>query len=222
MNAYLVPSPDATALLELFKLQLENMGRRTIQISGFPLNIGAEQVKEFLESHTGRGTIHALKVRHPKVIKPNSRDYAIVQFTDSEFAEGIMLKIERRLRYGGSYLVAREMERDIVPKPREAMLELSERALHFGCQVSNDRLHVLFSSAGVEVKFGMKMRKISFVMSWRNREYKLEFSYESIWEIQLCHSRAQCKDFLMFLVCSLKNDFLWDFCFCSSLHFRFC
>ncbi|MQM03461.1 hypothetical protein Taro_036242 [Colocasia esculenta] len=200
-------SHDAAAPLRLFKRN-KKMGSRTIQISGFPFNIEAEQVKEFLESHTGRGTILALKVRHPKIIKSNSRDYAVVQFTDRDLAKGMLFKAQHGLMYDGSYLKAREMERDIVPRPRQNMLELSERTLYFGCQVSSDRLHVLFTSYGVEIKFGANMRKISFFGSWENREYKLEFTYESIWEIQLCHSRAQCKDFLMFLVVSAPRIYV--------------
>uniref|UniRef100_A0A1D1Y120 RNA-dependent RNA polymerase n=1 Tax=Anthurium amnicola TaxID=1678845 RepID=A0A1D1Y120_9ARAE len=184
------------------------MGGKTIQVSGFPLNVGDEQVKEFLESHTCRGTIYALKVRHPKVMKWNSRDYAVVQFTESKFAKIILSKAQHRLMYGDSYLKAREMERDIVPKPRENMFELSECTLHFGCQVSQDRLSVLFKSTSVEVKFGKNMRKIHFFLSWRDREYKLEFSYESIWEIQLCHSSFQHKDFLMFLVAAAPRIYL--------------
>ncbi|MQM03460.1 hypothetical protein Taro_036243 [Colocasia esculenta] len=183
------------------RLETKSKGIRTLHISGFPTNVGPEQVKDYLERHTGIGAVYSLKVRHPKTVRPSSRDYAIVQFTERKFLDTILSKCtEEALYYDGSYLVAQVMDRDSVRRPMDTMLGLSERTLHFGCQVSEDRLSVLFSCTDVKVTFGAEMKKIYLFLPWEDHDYKLEFSYESIWEIQLFHSSAQHKDFMLFVV----------------------
>lgn len=108
---------------------------KTIQVFGFPAGVTAEAVKDFLESKTGGGTVYALKLRTPK--KGVGRLYAIVQFTTKEAADTIISLACRteKLWYGRSYLNARRMEQDTVPRPRTFMHTMEHIELHFGCKI---------------------------------------------------------------------------------------
>ncbi|XVE74536.1 hypothetical protein DITRI_Ditri12bG0024900 [Diplodiscus trichospermus] len=167
---------------------------KTIQVSGFPSSVSAEEVKTFLESHTGKETVYALKIRQQK---NGGRKYAIVQFTKIRYAELIIERTRQRLFYGTSYLKAREMENDIVPKPRTFLHTMEHVKVHFGCQVSNEKFYVLWNAADVTVNFGTGMRKLQFLLSHRQLEYKLELFYENIWQIELHRSRYQTSKYLL-------------------------
>ncbi|KAJ4972991.1 hypothetical protein NE237_006165 [Protea cynaroides] len=93
--------------------------------------------------------------------------------------------INKRLNYGGSYLKVWDVERDIVPKPRPSILNLEDTRLQFGCQVSDDEFCNLYTAEDVAVNFGFDMRKIYFFLSYGGVDYKLELTYEDIWQIQL-------------------------------------
>ncbi|KAF9625254.1 hypothetical protein IFM89_020840 [Coptis chinensis] len=58
-----------------------DMGK-TVKIHGFPTNVSAEKVKNFLEDCTGNGTVHALKVKQSQAVVRNPRAFAIVQCCD--------------------------------------------------------------------------------------------------------------------------------------------
>lgn len=159
---------------------------RTIQVQGFALTDSAEYVKEFLELIAGAGTIYALKLRHPRNISANSRAFAIVQFQTQESASLVENAARRNaLQSGRFYLRARPAERDIIPRPRILMFSLEDIVLHLGCLVKENILSSLFSANNVSVKFGFDMKKIYFYLFYNSTKYKLELSYESIWEMQL-------------------------------------
>ncbi|XP_074556672.1 LOW QUALITY PROTEIN: putative RNA-dependent RNA polymerase 1 [Curcuma longa] len=173
------------------------MSSKTFKISGFPSPVTATQVTTFLERYTFAGSIIALKLRQSR----NSRAFAIVQFSKNEDAKDLILMIQRRkLYYNGSYLTLRNVERDIIPKPREPMFVLENVKLYLGCPLSPERLSVLWSVEDVDVKFGFEMRKIDFCLSYGSCSYKLELAYDSIWEIQLHRSFPQRSQFLVFQV----------------------
>ncbi|KQK02024.1 hypothetical protein BRADI_3g59910v3 [Brachypodium distachyon] len=144
------------------------MGGKTLQISGFPANVHADHVKDLLEQIVGAGNVYAVKLRPPKNITANSRSFAIVQNV---------------LSTESYYLKVRPAERDIVPRPRTAMFTLHGATLRFSCLLKENVLSVLWSGTDVSVEFGFDMKKIYFYLECR--KYKLELSYESIWEIQL-------------------------------------
>jgi len=181
---------------------------RTIQVSGFALTDRAEYVKDFLERIAGAGTIYALKLRHPKKITATSKAFAIVQFQTQESASLVENVAQRNvLRSGRFYLKVRPADRDIVPRPRIAMFSLDDAVLHLGCLVKENILSGLFSARNVSVQFGFDMKKIYFYLSYNLIKYKLELSYESIWEMQLHRPpayRSRTK-FLLFQV-----GFLYD------------
>ncbi|XP_073011077.1 probable RNA-dependent RNA polymerase 1 [Typha latifolia] len=174
------------------------MGKsKTIQITGFPLGATADFVKDFLERITGNGTIYALKLRLPRVVKLTSKSFAVVQFSTNEHVEHITsLSQKGLLRIQDSYLKVREMEREIVPKPHNSLFVLENATLHFGCPIQKNSLSVLWSTSNVQVNFGFNLRKIFFSLSKGSTQYKLELSYESIWEIELHRSSSQSSQFL--------------------------
>ncbi|KAK9106550.1 hypothetical protein Syun_022561 [Stephania yunnanensis] len=171
---------------------------RTVQVSGFPSNVTAEVVKKFLEGRTGEGTVYALKIRPHKGSNPSA--FAMVQFTTPQSAEQLCM-LNRRIHYGHSHLTVRKMERDIVPKPRVPWLSLNVEMLHFGCQVSDDRFYTLWKgNIGVQVEFGFGLRQVKFLLSDDFVEYKLELSYDNIWQIQLHRQGGSNASFLIIQV----------------------
>ncbi|OAY29319.1 RNA-dependent RNA polymerase 1 [Manihot esculenta] len=168
---------------------------KTVQVYGFPSSVTADAVKSFLESHTGEGTIYAIKIRDTK--KGGPRKYAIVQFMTVEDAEHIIFLTTKRLWYGTSYLKARPMDLDIVPKPRTFFHSMEHITLHFGNQLSKENFYVLWKGTDVLVNFGSGMRKLHFYLSHHGVEYKLDLSYESIWQIELHRPRGQSVKYLV-------------------------
>lgn len=182
------------------------MTSKTIQISRFPSYVTAKQVTVFLEKYTGEGSVIALKLRPSK----NSTVYAIAQFPRREDVQDLFVMIQQgKLSYDGHYLTVRNMERDIIPKPRKPLFVLENVTLHFGCPLSQKRLSVLRSMEDVKVNFGFEMRKIYFLLSHGIHSYKLELAYESIWEIRLHRSSVQNSQFLVVQVCSSVDNFLF-------------
>lgn len=179
---------------------------KTIELYGFPTSVNVSDVKTFVEQYTGEGTVFAIKLRHGKGRVP--RAFAIIQFTTANSATSMMSRannILRTLRYGTSYLKAREMERDIVPRPRVFLHSLDDVKLSFGCQISKGRFSVLWKKQDVIVNFGSGMRKMHFLFSHNNVQYKLELSYENIWKIELHRPRNETTRYLLIQV--LKFDF---------------
>uniref|UniRef100_A0A0E0CR57 RNA-dependent RNA polymerase n=1 Tax=Oryza meridionalis TaxID=40149 RepID=A0A0E0CR57_9ORYZ len=177
------------------------MGGKTLQVSGFALDDSADYVKDWLERIVGTGNVYAVKLRPPKNITATSRAYAIVQFQTEEHASLVKNAAQRKiLRRGRYYLKVHPSDRDIVPRPRVSMFKLEDVTLHFGCLLKETILSALWSRTGVSVEFGFNLKKIYFYLQLPNNSitYKLELSYESIWEIQLqCPPKSQTKFLLI-------------------------
>ncbi|CAA2977995.1 probable RNA-dependent RNA polymerase 1 [Olea europaea subsp. europaea] len=167
---------------------------KTIQVSGFPYPIAAETVKKFLEHYTGPGTVVALDV---KQFKRGQRAYARVQFKNSTYADRIICLAKTRLNYGTSYLKAWEMDIDIMQNPRMYLHEMECITLNFGCQISREKFSVLWKNTSVSVKFGIGLKKVYFFFCYNNVEYKLQLSYENIWQIVLYRPRGQTAKLLL-------------------------
>ncbi|XP_034691829.1 probable RNA-dependent RNA polymerase 1 [Vitis riparia] len=167
---------------------------KTIQVYGVPSNVSANEIKEFLEKYTGEGTIEALEIKQPK--SGVSMTHAKVQFTSLILAK-LIISLAKQLWYGGNYLKAREMDLDIIPKPRTFLHSMDRITLHFGYQMSDERFSVLWKAINVSVKFGFGLRKFYFFLSHGSEEYKLELSYENIWQIQLREPCGQNTKFLL-------------------------
>lgn len=178
------------------------MGGKTLQVSGFPATVNADHVKDLLERIVGVNNVCAVKLRPPKNNSANSRSFAIVQF-QTEAHASLVVNAARgnALRSGSNYLKVRPAERDIVLRPRTAMFNLEDVTLHFGCLLRKRVLSVLWSRTDISVEFGFAMKKIDFCLAYNLKKYKLELSYESIWEIQLHCPPGSQKKFLLIQVC---------------------
>ncbi|XP_060186888.1 probable RNA-dependent RNA polymerase 1 isoform X1 [Lycium barbarum] len=166
---------------------------KTIQVFGFPYLVSAEVVKLFLEKQTGNGTVYALEVKQSK---RGPRAFAIVQFTNSRSADIIINLASQRLDFGYSYLRAWEMKTDNV-KLRTYVQRTDGITLNFRCQISDDKFAVLGSSRQVSIEFGVGLKRIYFLLSCGSVDYKLQLSYENIWQIVLHHPYGQNAQFLL-------------------------
>lgn len=171
---------------------------KTISLSGFPYVLPGEIVKDFIEQHTGGGTVVALEVREPQ--KKGSRAYAIVQFTSAKSADKIISLANQKLYFGRSYLKAFTKNFDLVPKAKEYAHYMESATIYFGCQISKEKFSVLWERDDISVKFGFGLRKLYFFMSYFALEYKLELFYENILQIELRRPRGQTAKFLLFQV----------------------
>ncbi|CAK8570444.1 unnamed protein product [Lathyrus sativus] len=175
------------------------MGKsKTIELYGFPTHVNVSDVKRFVEQYTGEGSVFAMKVRVGKGRRV--RAYAVIQFTTARHAAYMMSLPSRNssaLVYGGSDLKVREMERDIDPKPRANEDSMDDVKLYFGCQISEERLSVLWRKVDVSVAFGIGMRKWRFTMCHGYKKFKLELSYENIWKIELRQPRGKTVKYLL-------------------------
>ncbi|CAN4081262.1 unnamed protein product [Withania somnifera] len=171
---------------------------KTIQVFGFPYLLSAEVVKSFLEQYTGNGTVYALEV---KLSRGGRRAFAKVQFNDSMSAEKIINLASKRLYFGSSYLKAWEMDTDII-RLRTYVNHMDGITLNFGCQISDEKFAVL-GKREVSIKFGVGLKKIYFLLSCGSADYKLELSYENIWQVVLHRPYGQNAQFLLIQVSSL-------------------
>ncbi|KAK6157785.1 hypothetical protein DH2020_012033 [Rehmannia glutinosa] len=169
---------------------------KTIHVSGFPDLVPAERVKRFLEQITGQGTVIALEV---KPSKRGPRPYARVQFVNISCAEIIMklASASARLYFGSSYLRAWDSPIDIIQNPRTFVHEMEQVTLNFGCQTSREKFSVLWKAESVSVKFGTGMKKMHFVLCHNSVEYRLQLSYENIWQIVLYNPHGQTAKLLL-------------------------
>ncbi|KAF9673790.1 hypothetical protein SADUNF_Sadunf10G0060500 [Salix dunnii] len=172
---------------------------KTISLYGFLTVEPPDDIKEFLEEYSGEGTVVNVNVAQPK--SEGLRTKAIVEFTTSEAAQKIKLKSldEEGLWYGNSYLKARDVKYDTVParKPFQTQYIMDNITLHFGCQVSKEKFSSLWTQNYVSVNCGVELRKFNFFLTFLPNKYKLELSYENIWQIELHRPRGQTKNFLL-------------------------
>ncbi|KAL8218556.1 hypothetical protein R6Q57_021929 [Mikania cordata] len=172
------------------------MGKsKTVDISGFPTLVPEDVVKALLEEFTGAGSIEDLKVR---LTKAGPRAYARVQFTTRNGVEYILeLTRNKKIWYGTSYLKAWEKDVDLIQKPKQPAFEMEGATLHFGCQVSKESFSVLWKTENASVNFGFELRKLYFGVSWFITTYKLQLSYDNIWQVELHCPRGVAARFLV-------------------------
>ncbi|KAM0952796.1 putative RNA-directed RNA polymerase [Dioscorea sansibarensis] len=167
------------------------MDGKTIKIYGWPNTVTATEVKEFLEKSVSKGSVVAIKVRGQEDSDGSSKKaFAVVQFLISKHVRKVSGGARQgRLKYRTFALTTKTAERDIVPEPRIPLFTWEDATLFLGCPISSEEFSVLCRFNNVRVDFGANLRKICFFISSGNQSYKLELSYESIWEIKLlrCH-----------------------------------
>nr|GMD23411.1 probable RNA-dependent RNA polymerase 1 isoform X1 [Ipomoea batatas] len=141
---------------------------KTVQVSGFPDLVTAEEAKTCIEKHTGAGSVCPLEVK-------------------------------MRLYFGTSYLRAFEMDTRIV-QDRSYTHEMENLTLYFGCQTSDKRFYSIWGGGIVSIKFGYGLKKMHLFLSYQSTEYKLQLSYEHIWEIKLYRPHRRNVKFLVIQV----------------------
>ena len=175
---------------------------KTIRLYGFSSLENPKAVKIFLEQHTGEGTVCGVELGQHKT---DSRAHAKVQFTDTESAQTILNLADQRLWYNEDSYLKGECCLDLLPDTRNFLSSIESITLHFGCQISMEKFSVFWKTENVTVKFGIGVRKLYFFFSYLSVEYKLDLSYESIWQSELHRRRGQTTQFLIIKVCLLNN-----------------
>ncbi|KAL9247739.1 hypothetical protein vseg_021140 [Gypsophila vaccaria] len=170
---------------------------KTIMVSGFPSSVSAEAVKTYFESYTGEGTVYALKVRPFKSGGP--RVFVIVQFIAIRCARVILSLAEppKKLWFQRNYLKAKEMEQDIVPRPKADQHMVKNITLHVGCQIADDEFMEFWEGCDVTLSFGHSLRKLYLELGSNLKQYKLELFYESIWQIELRRPPGRLSKYLL-------------------------
>ncbi|KAJ8753360.1 hypothetical protein K2173_019759 [Erythroxylum novogranatense] len=156
---------------------------KTISLYGFSSVESPEAIKDFLEEITGEGSVYAVEVCQPK--KEGSRTHAKVQFADLKAAEIVKSLAESRLWYKNSYLKCRDLDQDIVSRTKSFLQSMDNVVLNMGCQTSKEKISVLWTQKNVSVNLGFGLRKFYFYLSYLSTNYKLELSYENIWQVEL-------------------------------------
>ncbi|XP_057445084.1 probable RNA-dependent RNA polymerase 1 [Lotus japonicus] len=169
---------------------------RTLKIFGFPSHVSPEEVKKFLEQHTGLQTVDAVEFGQQKEDDPWT--HVNVQFTNRESVETILLLVSQHLSYSVFTLNAKEIQPDILAKPRSFAYSIDDVVVHFGCQTSKEKLGVLWEHPKVSVQFGARLRKMYIFFHYLSTDYKLQISSESISRIELHQSHGFTNKLLLF------------------------
>ncbi|XP_022943176.1 RNA-dependent RNA polymerase 1-like [Cucurbita moschata] len=168
---------------------------KTIQLYGFPSGVLQESVKAFVERFTGEGSIDAINVKRSR--GRGKRLYAIIQFIDDVGAKLIISLANASLRYGTSYLKAREWKQDILQDPLVFEYNFKGLELHLGCQISREEFFVLWRESNVSVNFEFERRDLKFFISHPRVDYMLVLRYENIWQVELHKPQGQSIDYLL-------------------------
>ncbi|KAB2036355.1 hypothetical protein ES319_D04G219500v1 [Gossypium barbadense] len=181
---------------------------KTIKLSGFASAITVDEVKQFLESYTGEGTVETVKVSHEE----GSRSFAKVQFKNLEDVESILSwTSSQALLHNNSYLKAWSLKHDIISqKPKFDLHSIDDLVLHFGSQASKDKFTVLWNQSRVSFKYGKKLDKLYFFLSYNSVDYKLELYNDNIWQMVLHYVPDQTKKCLLIQVCLKSITFNLD------------
>ncbi|TYK30517.1 putative RNA-dependent RNA polymerase 1 [Cucumis melo var. makuwa] len=116
---------------------------RTIEIYGFRPEVTVDEVKEFLENHTGDGTVSTVRISKPKDEKARFTSVT-VRFKSKLAAEYIVAKAtteEKKLWFESSYLKAREVEKKATSGGPE-MERMEDVKGQLGSMISKDKMRM--------------------------------------------------------------------------------
>ncbi|KAE8654453.1 RNA-dependent RNA polymerase 1 [Hibiscus syriacus] len=157
---------------------------KTIKLFGFGSAVTVEEVKHFVENYTGEGSVAAVKVGQ----REGGRAHAKVQLKNEDDVDRILSwTASRALWHNDSYLRAWPMKLDIIPqpKPKFDLVSIDDLMLHFGYPVSGGKFSILWNQPHVSFKYGPKMDKLYFFLSYNSMDYKLELFNDNVWRIVL-------------------------------------
>ncbi|TYH01153.1 hypothetical protein ES288_A09G034100v1 [Gossypium darwinii] len=183
------------------KLQFEEMSK-TIKLYGFASAVTVDEVTQFLENYTGEGTVETAKVSH----KEGSRSFAKVQFKNLEDVERILSwTTSQALWHNESYLKAWPLKHDIITqKPKFELHSIDDLMLHFGSPASKGKFIVLWNQSHVSFKYGQKLDKLYFFLSYNSVDYKLELYNDNVWQMVLHYMPDHTKKLLIQLLGALR------------------
>ncbi|CAK9311357.1 unnamed protein product [Citrullus colocynthis] len=174
---------------------------KTIEIYGFRPEVTVDEVKEFLENHTGDGTVSTVRISKPKDEKARFT-FATVRFGSKLAAEYIVAKAtaaEKQLWFRGWYLKARDVERSVAPARGGGEMERMEDVkAHLGSLISEETMRVIWERKNWSVEFGNGVRKLCFYLSYELHDYKMELCFQNILSVELrCPLNQPSKFFLI-------------------------
>ncbi|WZZ29308.1 hypothetical protein YC2023_012709 [Brassica napus] len=129
--------------------------RKTVNVSGFPPEVNAMEVRQLFESITGSGTIHA--IRHKKT-KHGEKFYALVQFAQETHANKLLTQsTEVNTPYRLNF---HEWKYEIDSKDKASMEHYIDGLLmHFGFLATPEKFKYLYS---VGCSFGSGNQNLHF------------------------------------------------------------
>ncbi|KAH0852861.1 hypothetical protein HID58_093646, partial [Brassica napus] len=132
----------------------ETMGK-TVNVSGFPPEVNAMEVRQFFESITGSGTIHAIRL---KKTKHGEKFYALVQFAQETHANKLLTQsTEVNTPYRLNF---HEWKYEIDSKDKASMEHYIDGLLmHFGFLATPEKFKYLYS---VGCSFGSGNQNLHF------------------------------------------------------------
>ncbi|KAL1151322.1 hypothetical protein V6Z11_A09G034000 [Gossypium hirsutum] len=168
---------------------------KTIKLYGFASAVTVDEVTQFLENYTGEGTVETAKVSH----KEGSRSFAKVQFKNLEDVERILSwTTSQALWHNESYLKAWPLKHDIIiQKPKFELHSIDDLMLHFGSPASKGKFIVLWNQSHVSFKYGQKLDKLYFFLSYNSVDYKLELYNDNVWQMVLHYMPDHTKKLLI-------------------------
>eukprot|EP01018_Ginkgo_biloba_P005536 Gb_17279 [translate_table: standard] len=186
------------------------MGCRTIEVSHMPFIPNEQLLVDFLEEIIGKGGVCACKLTAQGSLNSESNMSAFVEIKSAELASAIYnLAKAGILMFWCATLAVQFMHKDIVSQPISTATcpeGLEGVKLHMGCQISENVLYILWSSAEVDVEFGHE-RRIRVYVKEGLVEYKMELSYRDIRHIYHRNIKGKGTEVLLLQVCSHVQHF---------------
>ncbi|CAN7075073.1 unnamed protein product [Brassica oleracea var. botrytis] len=148
---------------------------KTVNVSGFPSEVNAMEVRQLFESITGWGTIHAIRL---KKTKHGEKFYALVQFAQETHANKLLTQsTEVNTPYRLNF---HEWKYEIDSKDKASMEHYIDGLLmHFGFLATPEKFKYLYS---VGCSFGSGNQNLHF-SAHLSEDYQIELPYENIGQI---------------------------------------
>ncbi|KAL0837749.1 hypothetical protein Bca101_089639 [Brassica carinata] len=146
-----------------------------VNVSGFPPEVNAMEVRQLFESITGSGTIHAIRL---KKTKHGEKFYALVQFAQETHANKLLTQsTEVNTPYRLNF---HEWKYEIDSKDKASMEHYIDGLLmHFGFLATPEKFKYLYSAG---CSFGSGNQNLHF-SAHLSEDYRMELPYENIGQI---------------------------------------
>ncbi|GER34087.1 RNA-dependent RNA polymerase 2 [Striga asiatica] len=161
----------------------------TVNVANVPPSATAQDLRTFLESKLGKGTIFALEI-FAECKNWKSRGHGRVQFeVPGAKKEALSLSGERKLLFKGFYLSISHSFNDIIFRPVEPRNRVGDGdglVLLTGIMVRSDCMGILESWDGVKLWVHPERKKLEFIVDHDGESYKLEVQFGDVIETKGC------------------------------------